>query len=239
MGFIRKELAMRINIRLLMFFVSVLFLTAVVGFAAAQDDDSTRNVLKQGLLGAGTGAIASGVSGGNAGTGALVGAGTNVIGSALLDAITTPSSSSSSSSGTYRRAAPPPDEYYYPDEPEDEYYVEEPPPQESGSSKILKQGLVGAGTGALAAGVSGGDAGKGALIGAGTNIIGNALLDTITQPATQRRGRVYRKIRKPAAQVQTKTSTSEETVGTEGTRKKIIRKYDENGKVVSEEEIYY
>ncbi|MFA5255452.1 MAG: hypothetical protein WC419_02005, partial [Candidatus Omnitrophota bacterium] len=56
-------------------------------------DEGTKNVLKQGLLGAGTGAIASGASGGNAGTGALIGAGTGVIGGALLDAITTPSSS--------------------------------------------------------------------------------------------------------------------------------------------------
>ena len=104
---------------------------------------------------------------------------------------------------------------------------------------VLKQGLLGAGTGAIASGVSGGNAGTGALVGAGTNIIGNALLDTITQPAEQRKGRVYKKVRKPAVQTQSQTSTSEETVGTEGTRKKIIRKYDENGKVVSEEEIYY
>jgi hypothetical protein len=220
----------------------------VSGTALAQDD-STRNVLKQGLLGAGVGAISSSASGGNAGQGALIGAGTSVIGSALLDAITTPSSSSSSS-GTYRRTSAPPqqvqDDYYYPDQPEDEYYVEEAPPQESSSSKILKQGLVGAGTGALASGMSGGNAGKGALIGAGTSVIGNALLDTITQPAEQRRGKVYRKVSKPRPQVQPQpqvsrlqTTTSEDAGNVEGSKKKIIRKYDENGKVVSEEEIYY
>ena len=47
---------------------------------------------------------------------------------------------------------------------------------------------MGAGTGALAAGASGGSAGKGALIGAGTNVIGSAVLDTLTsssQPQPQ------------------------------------------------------
>lgn len=216
----------------------VLFSAFTSGYVSAQDDDSTRNVLKQGLLGAGTGAIASSVSGGNAGTGALVGAGTNVIGGALLDAMTTPSSSSR----TYRRPAPPPDDgYYYDDQSGEEYYVVEEQPQESSSSKVLKQGLLGAGTGAIASSVSGGNAGTGALVGAGTNVIGGALLDTITQPSAPQR-RVYRRpAPRPAVQAQPKTmtSTSEEAVGTEGSRKKIIRKYDENGKVVSEEEIYY
>ncbi|MBN1527318.1 MAG: hypothetical protein JW919_07035 [Candidatus Omnitrophica bacterium] len=197
--------------------------------AYAQDDDSTRQVLKQGLLGAGVGAISASASGGKAGQGALVGAGTAVIGSALLDALTAPPRS------TYRRSAPPPDDYYYTDAPE-EYYEE--PPQESSSQKILKQGLVGAGTGAIAAGVSGGDAGKGALIGAGTSVIGNALLDTLTQPSSQRRGRVYRRIPSQQTSVQQSVQPQYETTP-DGTRKKIIRKYDENGKVVSEEEIYY
>ena len=222
-------------------------------FAYSQDDDNTRNVLKQGLLGAGVGAISSSASGGNAGQGALIGAGTGVIGSALLDAITGPSSSSSS------RRAPPPDDYYYADSPQDYYYEE--PPQESGTSKVLKQGLVGAGTGALASGMSGGDAGKGALIGAGTAVIGNALLDAITTPAPQRR-RVYR--RAPAPQQYPPQSNQQyqsaqqpyqpqyqapnapqaqnvqvsDEVGSEG-KKKIIKKYDSSGKLVSEEEIYY
>jgi len=223
---------MSANRHLLIIIAITVFVFFAADFSAAQNDDSTRNVLKQGLLGAGTGAIAAGTTGGKAGQGALIGAGTNVIGSALLDAITAPPSSS----GTRRRAAPPPDEYYYADEPADEYYYEDSP-QEPGSSKVLKQGLVGAGTGALASGMSGGNAGKGALIGAGTNVIGSVLLDTITQPPAQKRSRVYRRIPKAAAQG--KTSTREETVGSEGTRKKIIRKYDDNGKVVSEEEIYY
>lgn len=212
----------------------------VTNLAYSQDDDSTRQILKTGLVGAGTGALASGMSGGKAGQGALIGAGTAVIGSALLDAITGPS--------TPRRAAPPPgyypapqpaqgyapapqQDYYYADEPE-EYY--EAPPQESGTQKVLKQGLVGAGTGALSAGMSGGKAGQGALIGAGTNIIGNALLDTITQPPQQRAGRVYRRL--PPQQQQNVQIQDENTA--EG-RKRVIKKYDAAGKLVSEEEIYY
>ena len=230
--------------RFKLMFIMAICVGMVAGLAYGQDDDQTRNVLKQGLLGAGVGAISSSASGGNAGQGALIGAGTSVIGSALLDAITGPSSSSSS-----RRSAPPPDDYYYADSPED-YYYEEEPPQESGTSKVLKQGLVGAGVGAISAGASGGDAGKGALIGAGTNVIGNALLDAITQPPQQRR-KVYRKIPPqqqypqqqqyrsgPQYQPQN-VQVQEEAVGSGEGRKKVIKKYDANGKLVSEEEIYY
>ena len=136
---------------------------------------------------------------------------------------------------------------YYQDDSAD-YYEE--PPQESSSSKLLKQGLLGAGTGAIAAGASGGNAGQGALIGAGTGIIGGALLDTITQPSQPRR--VYRKapIQQPSqAQYQPKTQSqpqyqqqnvqvADET-SPEGGTKKVIKKYDDKGKLVSEEEIYY
>ena len=87
--------------------------------------------------------------------------------------------------------------------------------------------------------MSGGDAGKGALIGAGTNVIGNALLDTLTQPPQQRRGRVYRKVQPPPAPQQQNMRVQTENVSTDTERKKVIKKYDENGKLVSEEEIYY
>ena len=52
--------------------------------------------------------------------------------------------------------------------------------QDDQNKKILKEAVVGAGVGAIASGASGGSAGKGALIGAGTNVIGNALVDTLT-----------------------------------------------------------
>ena len=63
-----------------------------------------------------------------------------------------------------------------------EYYS-----QQDQNKNILKDAVVGAGVGAVASGASGGSAGKGALIGAGTNVIGNALVDTLTtsQPQPQ------------------------------------------------------
>ncbi|MFH1552057.1 MAG: hypothetical protein ABID83_00240, partial [Candidatus Omnitrophota bacterium] len=51
------------------------------------------------------------------------------------------------------------------------------------SSDLLKQGLLGAGAGAVggaASGAKGGDIWKGALAGAGVNIIGGALLDSMS-----------------------------------------------------------
>lgn len=250
------------NARFAITFLAAISITALVSMSVCAQDDDTRNVLKQGLLGAGTGAIASGASGGNAGTGALIGAGTNVIGGALLDAMTTPSRSSG---GSYRRSAPAPQEEYYDDQ--GDYYYEEPP-QESGTQKVLKQGLLGAGTGAIASAASGGDAGKGALIGAGTNVIGGALLDAISTPSQPRK--VYRRPPQqqyPQQQYQPQyqqqyqpqpqqyqpqqyqpqpvvvqpqnVQIKEETVGSGDGRKKIIKKYDANGKLVSEEEIYF
>ncbi|MEI6863196.1 MAG: hypothetical protein WCK38_02215 [Candidatus Omnitrophota bacterium] len=137
----------------------------------------------------------------------------------------------------------------------DEYYEE--PAQESSSSKMLKQGLLGAGTGAIASGASGGNAGQGALIGAGTGIIGGMLLDSMTQPAQPKR--VYRKApqqqyqqpqqyqqqpyqQQPQPQQyqpqQQNVKVMDETAP-EGGKKKVIKKYDDKGKLVSEEEIYY
>jgi len=51
------------------------------------------------------------------------------------------------------------------------------------SSDLLKEGLLGAGAGAVggaASGAKGGDIWKGALAGAGVNIVGGALLDSIS-----------------------------------------------------------
>ena len=112
---------------------------------------------------------------------------------------------------------------------------------EEGTRNVLKQGLLGAGTGAIASGASGGNAGKGALIGAGTNVIGGALLDMMTQPAPQPR-RVYRRPAAPRQVPQQSVrvqSPGDDTSASGTSQKKIIRKYDDNGKVVSEEEIYY
>jgi len=171
---------------------------------ALAEEDATTKVLKSGLVGAGTGAIAAGMSGGKAGKGALIGAGTGVIGSVLLDAIT--------GSDTRRRRY---EGDYEAHDNLDEFYEE---PQEDATSKVLKSGLVGAGTGAIAAGTTGGKAGQGALIGAGTGVIGNALLDSITKTGTERKGRQYRRYK-----------------DTSKPKSKVIRKYDENGNLVYEE----
>ena len=185
--------------KVLVLIFGFVFLAGTALFAYAEDDPTTK-IIKSGLLGAGTGAVAAGMSGGKAGKGALIGAGTSVIGSVLLDAIT---------GGGSRRRRYEEDEYE-PYDDLDEYY-EEPDP----NAEVIKGGLVGAGTGAIAAGVSGGNAGQGALIGAGTTVIGNALLDSITKSSSQRKGRRYRRYKKP--------------------QNKIIRHYDENGNLVSEE----
>lgn len=54
---------------------------------ALSDEKTTQKLLKGGLLGAATGAVASEASGGKAGKGALVGAGVNIIGGMLFDAM--------------------------------------------------------------------------------------------------------------------------------------------------------
>lgn len=163
------------------------------------EEDAATKALKSGLIGAGTGAIAAGATGGKAGKGALIGAGTGVIGSVLMDAI-------SGGAGGRQPVV----------EDDDEYYEA---PQEDPTAKVIKQGIVGAGTGAISAGMTGGKAGQGALIGAGTGAIGGALLDSITAPKSQRKVRRSRR-----------TDT-----GTDVPKTKIIRKYDEEGNLIYEE----
>jgi len=231
-----------VNAKKIFAVATIVYLFFFVANVAYSVDDGTKNVLKQGLLGAGTGAIASGASGGNAGTGALIGAGTGVIGGALLDAITEPSPSSS------RRSPPPQQAQYYDDQDDygDEPVYYEEPPQQSAGANVLKQGLLGAGTGAIASGMSGGSAGKGALIGAGAGAIGGVLLDMMTQPSQPKR--VYRSapVRQQPVRQQPQSAVRVQQPGdyaddtaTGTSRKKIVRKYDDTGKVISEEEIYY
>jgi hypothetical protein len=72
-------------------FISVLVLLLVFTFLLTGDsfarNRSSSDLLREGLLGAGAGAAGSAVGGGNAGTGALVGAGVNILGGALLDSM--------------------------------------------------------------------------------------------------------------------------------------------------------
>lgn len=225
----------------------VLVFSWSISNAGGQDyygnEDPNKKILKQGLLGAGVGAISAEASGGKAGTGALVGAGTNVIGGALLDTLTTPSQPQYSSQPVYVQQSQPTyvqssssypvqTQSYARVEPQPVYYQQAPayyPPQEDPNKKIIKSGLLGAGVGAISASASGGSAGKGALIGAGTNVIGGALLDSLMGPSSQPQPQpVYYQ---QAPQYQQSYSSSQP-------KKKIIRKYDSDGNVISEEEVW-
>jgi hypothetical protein len=75
---------MRITIILI---VAVFLFVSFLNFGLCAED-TAQKLLKQGLLGAATGAVASGASGGKAGKGALVGAGVNIVGGMLIDAMT-------------------------------------------------------------------------------------------------------------------------------------------------------
>ncbi|PIU40295.1 MAG: hypothetical protein COT00_02400, partial [Candidatus Omnitrophica bacterium CG07_land_8_20_14_0_80_50_8] len=220
------------------------------------------NILKQGLLGAGVGAVSAGASGGKAGKGALIGAGTNVIGGALLDTLTGSSQPQPQQQQVvyvqqpqYAQSYPAQQQQggYYQTEPQPVYVQQAPayqPPQEDPNKKILKQGLLGAGVGAISASASGGSAGKGALIGAGTNVIGGALLDTLTgssQPQRPAQPQVVYVQQAPQGQYQqypSQTSGQNQGYASQGNaatsqlKKKIIRKYDSDGHVVSEEEVW-
>lgn len=247
------RLSKNLSISLLVLFV---MLAGSVSQAQGQDysgnEDPNKKILKQGLLGAGVGAISAEASGGKAGTGALVGAGTNVIGGALLDTLTTPSQPAPQQV-QYVQAAPAPQQVQYVQQSAPSYpvqtqgttyrqepvYVQQPvyyaqqPPQENANQKIIKQGLLGAGVGAISASASGGKAGKGALIGAGTNVIGGALLDTLMTPSQPQQQPVYYQ-QVPVQQ----QSYSNQSYQTSQPKKKIIRKYDNDGNVISEEEVW-
>lgn len=216
---------------------------------SSSGEDTNKKILKQGLVGAGVGAISASASGGKAGKGALIGAGTNVLGNALVDTLTNSPAPRPQAQPVYAQQQAPqyvqqaPVQTSYPVqtqgyqrvEPQPVYVQQAPayyPPQEDSSKRILKQGLVGAGVGAISASASGGKAGKGALIGAGTNVLGNALLDTLTgssQPQPQPQPVYYQ---------QAPPTYQQQGYATNQPKKKIVRHYDADGNVVSEEEVW-
>ena len=95
--------------------------------------------------------------------------------------------------------------------------------QDETNKAIIRQGLTGAAVGAIAAEASGGKAGTGALVGAGTNVIGGALINALTTPSQPQPQYVYPN--------QGYVSSSAPPPG-----RKIVRKYDSQGNIVSEEE---
>jgi outer membrane lipoprotein SlyB len=115
--------------------------------------------------------------------------------------------------------------YFQSSNPQSVYYAQNAPTtQQEQNRKILMQGVTGAAVGAIAAEASGGKAGTGALVGAGTNVIGGALIDTLTAP-------------RPAAQP-VYVQSNQGYVSGAPQQKKILRKYDSDGKIVSEEEVW-
>ena len=131
---------------------------------------------------------------------------------------------------TYYRDAPSNNTQYVPVQQTRPVYVQQPATQNTQdeyNKKIIKQGLLGAATGAIAAEASGGKAGKGALIGAGTNVIGGALFDMLTTPQAQQQ-----------PQYTTYSPYATQWAQENQNKQKIIRKYDSNGNVVSEETVW-
>ena len=96
--------------------------------------------------------------------------------------------------------------------------------QDEYNKKVIKQGLMGAAVGAIAAETSGGKAGQGALVGAGTNVLGSALFDVLTAPSAQ-----------PQQVTTAYAPYANQWTQQNQNNKKIIRKYDNNGNIVSEE----
>lgn len=220
----------------------------VSGSLAFAESSDFRSILTSGLLGAGVGAISAEASGGKAGMGALIGAGTNIIGGAILGFLTEPAGGSRQAVYNYAPVAP---ASYYAvpaqtsasvpvptPQPEPVYYyapapVYNAPLREDPNKKILKQGLLGAGVGAISSSASGGSAGKGALIGAGTNVIGGALLDFLTEPSAP----AYPYYTASQTPVYANYSASQAHANTVP-HKRIVRKYDGEGKLISEEEFW-
>jgi hypothetical protein len=103
-----------------------------------------------------------------------------------------------------------------------------------GNRRIIHQGLLGAAVGAVAAEASGGKAGTGALVGAGTHVIGGALADVLlfnqaapAQPAYFSPQPAYPPYYHAAP-----------ADGGTPLRRHVIRKYDAGGKLISEEEVW-
>lgn len=233
-----------------------------VSAAQAHAEIDFRSLLKEGILGAGVGAISAGVGKGNAGTGALVGAGTQIIGGSLLSFLTSPSSGGGSGAvyatqqqvyaaqpvyyaqsqpvytpsaytqPVYTQTVPAAEPVYTYSQPT--YTYSQPQTQDDSAKKVIKQGLLGAGVGALAAGVGDGNAGTGALVGAGTNVIGGALLDFLTGPSTTSSApqTVYYTSAPARSARQTPSAVPADT------HRRIVRTFDSAGKLVKEEEFW-
>lgn len=247
---------------------AVVVLGVAAGAGPARAEVDLQSLLREGILGAGVGALSAGVGKGNAGTGALVGAGTQIIGSSLLSFLTTPSSSQGRSvyaqqqvvaaqpiyyaqpqpayaqpvysQPVYSQSVTPEPVYTY-SQPSAPVYSYDTPAasQDESGKKILKQGLLGAGVGALSAGVGKGNAGTGALVGAGTSVIGGALLDFLTGPSTPAAPQpVYYTASAPSRTVVAPSKAVPTAGPSQELHKRVVRTYDAEGRLVKEEEFW-
>lgn len=177
--------------------------------SSAHAASSYTELLRDGLLGAGVGAISAGTSGGKAGKGALIGAGTSVLGNVIFSLISDRPHTASAyyapgpiaqqpiyqapvyqtptySQPTYQTITVQQPVVSYRTE---KVLVQQAPapvynayaPQTDFNKRVLRQGLLGAGVGAISAEVSGGKAGTGALLGAGSNVLGEALFGILLE----------------------------------------------------------
>jgi len=105
----------------------------VLGFVAAPVVSASadeRDILKQGVVGAATGAIVAKESDGKAGKGALIGVGTTVVGGALMDVIM-PAQKTTTTTTTqqYPQQQPVQQQPVYAPQPQQVVYVPQPPQQ--------------------------------------------------------------------------------------------------------------
>jgi len=111
-------------------------------------------------------------------------------------------------------------------------------------SGTLMGGLLGAGLGA-AIGSSSGHAGKGAAIGAGIGAVGGTLLKASEESNRRKQAEEdayydqYPEVEEGAPAVQQAQPQAYQAQTSEGVavKKRVIRRYDENGNVVTEEEV--
>jgi hypothetical protein len=125
--------------------LAVLVLSVCIG-GSVFAQSSNIDILRQGLLGAGTGAIASSVSGGKSDAiwiGALAGAGVNIIGGSLLDVLTGDSDQKTTVRSTPVRTQPryyKPSKKQYPQTVRKWYYEDVAAPVNSGVSQDYLDG---------------------------------------------------------------------------------------------------
>lgn len=110
--------------------------------------------------------------------------------------------------------------------------------QDDPAKQILKQGLLGAGVGAISAGVGKGNVGTGALVGAGTQVIGSALLDFLVTPTGSTRGLTQSQPTYYGSSASSARAVPVYRSSSEPTQRRIVRSYDAEGRLVSEEEFW-